>query len=604
MQHTLSIQSFFSHSAKLTFLSVFLICLLLTNSNFAQNYGFGLNNAGQMGIGTTTFRVWSPIDIGQDDIVKISPNYNHNLALKADGTLLAWGNNSYGRLGDNTTTNRLSPVPVLNLTDVIDIAAGEEFSVAVKSNGTVWTWGKNARGQLGNGTSDGSSHLLPTQVPGLTNVIAVSAGYEFTLALKSDGTVWAWGQNIYGQIGNNTSMNNVKSPTKVLDLTDVVSIATGYNHSVALKSDGTVWFWGFNNHGQLGNGTLASPTKPRKSNISGVTQIASGVWNVAALKANGDVYVWGYNRRGIIGNNSVGSDVYSPKKSTISDVIELKMGGHHILARLNDGSIMSWGHKAYGQLGLGNIPIGGCDCKPLPSRSITDTGIVSMATGAWHSFALKPQISTPSGLDVSLMGTNVKLNFDSVTSSGVTSYVAIDPTMTGLGVPFDYEIQANQPAYDISTSADTSEGIEVCMQAPNLADGVDFNSLKIMHAEDGVLINRTTSRDSVRREICATVESLAPFVIAQQLTPGEQTVSVAGRVVDSKGRAVRNASVSISDSNGILQTSRTNGFGYYLFRTVAVENAYVFDVHSRRHTFPSRVIAINDFVKDLIFVAN
>jgi alpha-tubulin suppressor-like RCC1 family protein len=136
----------------------------------------------------------------------------------------------------------------------------------IKSNGTVWGWGSNNYGQLGNGTTATSS--VQTQVSGLTNAVSVAAGASHTLALKSDGTVWSWGYNSNGQLGDGTTVNK-STPVQVSGLSGAVSVAAGGNTSYAIKSDGTVWAWGYNNYGQLGDGTAVAKTTPVQ--VTGVT---------------------------------------------------------------------------------------------------------------------------------------------------------------------------------------------------------------------------------------------------------------------------------------------------------------------------------------------
>jgi alpha-tubulin suppressor-like RCC1 family protein len=138
------------------------------------------------------------------------------------------------------------------------LAGGSRFTVLVKPDGTVWTWGQNQEGQLGDGTT--TNRTVPAPVPGLSDVVAVAAGGHFVLALKSDGTVWAWGQNSNGELGDGTNTRQT-SPVQ-LSLTDVIAIAAGHNHGLALKSDGTVWAWGYNGWGQFGNGTATPSSTP------------------------------------------------------------------------------------------------------------------------------------------------------------------------------------------------------------------------------------------------------------------------------------------------------------------------------------------------------
>jgi len=146
-------------------------------------------------------------------VTAISAGDLHSVALKNDGTVLAWGYNGYGQLGNGTTTDSYTPVPVsFLLSDVIAISAGGYRTVALKNDGTVWAWGKNYYGQLGDGTTIDS--YTPVRVSGLTDVIAISAGESHTIALKNDRTIWAWGRNYYGQLGDGTTTDSY-TPVKV-----------------------------------------------------------------------------------------------------------------------------------------------------------------------------------------------------------------------------------------------------------------------------------------------------------------------------------------------------------------------------------------------------
>jgi len=235
----------------------------------------------------------------------------HSLALKNDGTVWAWGNNDYGQLGngttsgssttttgDSNTTNR-SPAQVSGLNDVIAISAGSSHSLALKSDGTVWAWGSNNVGQLGDGTT--TDRNRPVQVSGLTNVIAITGGCEsHSLALKSDGTVWAWGYNNFGQLGDGTTTNR-STPVQVSGLSGISAIGAGSGHSVALKSDGTVWAWGHNAYNQLGDGTTTNRFVPvqvmasSSTTFGAVASISVGYQFCIVQQNNGSVWTWGRN---------------------------------------------------------------------------------------------------------------------------------------------------------------------------------------------------------------------------------------------------------------------------------------------------------------------
>ena len=178
----------------------------------------------------------------------------HTVYLKNDGTVWAWGNNSNGQLGNGTITDSGIPVQISGLSSVTAIAAGYAHTVALNNDGAVWAWGNNSNGQLGNGTTTDSS--IPAQA-WLSGMVAIAAGNTHTVALRNDVTnvsVWAWGNNSHGQLGNGTTTDS-STPVQVSGLSEGTAIAAGYEYTVGLRMDNEVWAWGNNFYGQLGDGT-------------------------------------------------------------------------------------------------------------------------------------------------------------------------------------------------------------------------------------------------------------------------------------------------------------------------------------------------------------
>jgi hypothetical protein len=201
----------------------------------------------------------------------IAGGAHHALALCRDGTVWAWGGNQFGQLGDGTTLQHATPVQVPGLRRVTAISAGAFHSVAVLSDGTVWAWGKNQLGQLGDGTT--TDRATPVPVRGLKNITALAAGGSHSLALSCEGTVWGWGANAHFQAGSERPIAKVVTPVQVPGLTSVTALAAGSAHSLALSSDGTVWAWGYNEKGQLGDGTTTDRATPVQA--LGLTDVTS-----------------------------------------------------------------------------------------------------------------------------------------------------------------------------------------------------------------------------------------------------------------------------------------------------------------------------------------
>ncbi|MBO7745109.1 fibronectin type III domain-containing protein [Paenibacillus sp. MWE-103] len=233
-------------------------------------WAWGWNVHGQLGDGSRTDRA-VPVQVqGLDSVVAVAAGQLHSLALKSDGTVWAWGSNESGQNGvpggsiiydgPYETPYRAAPVQIPGLDSVIAIAAGQLHNLALKSDGTVWAWGWNSSGQLGDGST--TTRSTPVQVTALESVTAIAAGSSHSLAVTSDGTVWAWGNNYSGQLGDGSTINR-SSPVQVAGLDSVSSVGTtDGSHSVAVKRDRTVWAWGNNAYGQLGDGTTITRNTP------------------------------------------------------------------------------------------------------------------------------------------------------------------------------------------------------------------------------------------------------------------------------------------------------------------------------------------------------
>ena len=344
---------------------------------------WGSNAFGELGNGASAGSL--------SGIVAVAGGVHHSLALKSDGTVWAWGDNSIGQLGIGSTTGRTEPGEVARLRDVVGIAHGPGCSLAVRADGTVWTWGLNVRSRPGDGIS---VDTLPIPVAGLNQVVAVAGGGGHALALKADGTVWAWGSNGNGQLGDGTGragdgpITIARVPVRVSGLSGVIAVAAGGAHSLAVKADGTVWAWGFNQYGQLGNGSNQDSYVPvRVPGLVGAIAVAGGDHYSLAVKSDGTVWAWGRNREGELGNGTNTESNLPVWVSDLSGVVAIAaspaQGPGHSLALKADGALWDWGYNAYGQLGDG----GNRDSN-VPVQVSGVRGAMAIAAGGSHSIAI------------------------------------------------------------------------------------------------------------------------------------------------------------------------------------------------------------------------
>lgn len=263
-------------------------------------------------------------------------------------------------------------------------ATGGAHTLTLAQNGTVWALGSNTFGQLGSGWKDAHSDE-PVRVCGLENIKAVTAGVAHSVALKMDGTVWTWGSNDNGQLGDGTFIKR-DLPATIAGLTNIEAVAAGNNHVLALRRDGTVWGWGSNNLGQLaGIGQESSATPLPIAGLKDVVAITAGAMHSTILKKDGTVWSFGYNGSGQLGDSSTDFNSLVPVKVTLlDDVIAISSGYHHTIALRRDGTAWGWGSNSYGQLGNGQ----GIDKNAVPLQISGLSGVNDITAADNRSFAI------------------------------------------------------------------------------------------------------------------------------------------------------------------------------------------------------------------------
>lgn len=350
---------------------------------------WGEDGDGQLGDGLASFSSTPVTVFGVTEVVAVSAGGAHNIVLLGDGTVRTWGSNGTLQLGDIDLVADPSPRQVDALRGVTAIAGGSQHTLALRTDGTVWSWGSAEYGQLGDNTLDLNPHPQPRQVSNLTGIVAISAAWFHSVALKNDGTVWIWGRNTVPSNMDSSGTVLTAAPVQVAGLSDIVAISTRGYHRLALKSDGTVWAWGYNGFGEIGVGTYggAHPLPAQVSGLTGIVAIAAGNQHSLALDSSGTLYSWGRNDDGELARG--GPDTYAHPTplaipQNLTGASALSGGGAHSLALVSGGSIWAWGNNRFGQLGDGSNTL-----RNTPQAVSVVTNVTSISAGSVHTLALE-----------------------------------------------------------------------------------------------------------------------------------------------------------------------------------------------------------------------
>jgi len=366
-------------------------------------YAWGNNNHGQAGGGTTKISkipvmVALPADV---TVTAVSAGNGgaagHSLALAADGRVYAWGQNESGELGDGSTTDRAAPVQVRLPVGVAAraVSAGARFSVALASDGAIYLWGENLSNQQDSVTAH-PGMTIPTRIdlPDGDKASAIATGSAHVLVLTTKNTVYAWGWNGRGQLGTNDCCTELSATPALVGLpggTAITAIAAGGEHSLAVSSDGTVYGWGSNRHGELGlacAAQYASCGSPRQIDLPGgvrATSVAAGEGHSLAVGADGRVYAWGTNFAGELGIGTHGDEEPPTSVALPPGVVvaELDGGFGHSMALTTDGHVFSWGSNLYDQLGNDSYRD-----QLTPTQVPRLSGVTAISAGFGHSPAV------------------------------------------------------------------------------------------------------------------------------------------------------------------------------------------------------------------------
>jgi len=327
---------------------------------------------------------------------QVAGGFFSTAAIKTDGTLWVWGRNNWGQLGNNTQTNRSTPVTTFaGETNWKQVSSGGYHTAAIKTDGTLWTWGINSDGQLGiNDAGVSTGRFTPvTTFAGGTNWKQVACGFKHMAAIKTDGTLWTWGQNSSGELGINNATGKITPVTTFAGGTNWKQVACGLKittifgcNTAAIKTDGTLWTWGSNYTGQLGINNSTTPICTPVTTFAGGTnwkQVSSGSNHTAAIKTDGTLWTWGWNyNKGQLGINNTTSKI-TPVTTFVGGTNwkQVSCGVLHTSAIKTNGTLWTWGENANGQLGDNTTTI-----RSAPVQTFTRaTNWKQVSSGGYHT---------------------------------------------------------------------------------------------------------------------------------------------------------------------------------------------------------------------------
>ena len=536
-------------------------------------YAWGYNGDGELGNGTTT-QSTTPTLVSLPNAVRVSTiatGYDHNLVIGSDSKLYAWGYNGDGELGNGTRTTSTTPVAVslpAGVTATV-LAAGGLHSMAKGSDGKLYAWGDNEYGQLGNGTTTTSTTPVAVSLPSGVTATVLAAGGLHSMVIGSDGKLYAWGDNYYGQLGNGTTVT-ATTPVAVslpAGVTPTVLTAGGA-HSMAIGSDGKLYAWGDNEYGQLGNGTTTTSHTPVAVSLpADVTPIAvvAGELHNLAIGSDGKLYAWGYNGHGELGNGTTTQSTTPLVVSLPNGItpIAIAAGYQHSLAEGSDGKLYAWGNNADGEQGNGtttqsNTPM----LVSLPGGVAAST----IAAGEAHSIAILPAPSLSIGTVAHTEGNAGTTNFAFPVTLSYASALTVTvnyATANGTATaPADYAAASGMLTFSPGI---TTQTVTVLVVGDTLAEPNETFTVNLTSPTNATLANATGTGTILNDDFAQTNTSLSsspnPAVVNQTVTflASLTPITATGTVTFSEGNSVVGMAPLVNGSAVYSTTSLSVG---------------------------------------------
>jgi alpha-tubulin suppressor-like RCC1 family protein len=293
----------------------------------------------------------------ESEVADIIAGPSRTGVIRQDGTVMLYATRGF-------SDNQIKPLEIEFFKDYQKIGIGDKHIIGIDDNQKVYSSGDSYWGQLGNGSQNhhnnfGDNFIVSVEVSDLEGIIDISTGKDHTIALKDDGTVWSWGVNLNGELGNGLTSHISLVPTQVLEVEDIVAISSSMYHILALKEDGTVWSWGKNSSGQLGNGTTAARVRVpvQVKNLENVVAIKAGRNHSMAIKEDGSVWVWGDNTFGQLGDGTYENKLLPVENEKLKGAKEVSGGGDFTIVLKEDGTLLSMGDNSFSTLGIGRTDI-------------------------------------------------------------------------------------------------------------------------------------------------------------------------------------------------------------------------------------------------------
>ena len=569
---------------------------------------WGRNLNGKLG-DNTTINKSSPVQTiaGGINWSKVACGPYNTAAIKTDGTLWIWGRNN-GTLGDNTITDRSSPVQtVTGGTNWSVVACGAYHAAAIKTDGTLWTWGINSHGQLGDNTLTNKSSPIQT-ITGGNNWSSVACGYNFVAAIKTDGTLWLWGQNTVlvaaGQLGDNTGTNKSSPVQTITGGNNWSSVACGRSHTAALKRDGTLWTWGLNSYGNLGDNTSIRKSSPIQTISAGNNWsfVACGYQHTTATKTDGSLWAWGRNNDGQLGDNTL-ANKSSPIQTVMVGNRWFTVGGGYSTAAIYENtasalSITTQPANAYNAQKILNQPVvavvDSSGAIVTTSQAVITATIASgtpSLTGTTN-ILVSGGVAQFTDLTLSGLGSGSLIFTASGLTSAISSYVAVEQSSIAI-VPKRTETSGRIPY---------AEQLRNGELAINLADKKGYvknSSGSIVNVFTGLGADVITS--GMIGENAVNMRDIAPGAVG----PSELASGVIGGtntqiLYNSSGGIAGTAAFTLSTTSGVVTIAPQNaGYNALTLRSFTSQTADLLKVQNSAGTDVARITSSGEWVGPL-----